>query len=397
MNSSHSPLILHFVTWYPSATNHAEGVFIQRQIELLAANDQFRHIVVRKNKTVIHVWEHLKALLGFFKTERIGTATVISLPNESRLYRFFFWRFRQQIEQRMLHRLYKKFQPSIAHLHVVYGFAEEAIYLKKKKNLPFLVSEHMGPFPFDWITAKKELIIEPMKQSSKVVAVSRAQAKQIELFTGVVPVIIPNVIHEKDFFYTSTPKQPEKQQQFNIVFTGVYTKAKGGDYLVSVFPDFLKTYPGTVLHMVGYATEERMKELQTLLQQTGIQQHVRFHGNLSATQLNALYQQCDFYVCSSEWESFGLSVLEGLFTGLPALCTNCGGVSDFINDENGILIPNDQQHATLLNGMLKMAAAVHQYNRQQIAEQVRSQFSSARIQHQYFDIYKEILNNSSAA
>lgn len=397
MNSSNPPLILHFVTWYPSANNHAEGIFIQRQIELLAHSRQFSHIVVRKNKTSVGIWEHIKALFGFFTTESAGRSMVISIPNESKLYHSFFWRFRQQIERRIINRLYKKFQPSVAHLHVVYGFAEEAIYLKKEKGLPFIVSEHMGPFPFEWIAAKEELVAQPIKQASKVIAVSKAQAKQIESFTGVVPVIVPNVINEKEFYFASKQIQPGNSKQLQIAFTGIYTKAKGADYLLNVFPEFLKTYPGTLLHMVGYATEERMKELQTLLQQAGIQQHVKFHGNLSAAQLNALYQQCDFYVCSSEWESFGLSVLEGLFTGLPALCTNCGGVSDFINDENGILIPNDQQHATLLNGMLKMAAAVHQYNRQQIAEQVRSQFSSARIQHQYFDIYKEILNNSSAA
>jgi glycosyltransferase involved in cell wall biosynthesis len=386
-----TPLILHFVTWYPTTGNHAEGIFIQRQIELLASNNEYHHIVVRKSTTVTSRWDHLKALFGFFALEKVGTLQVITIPGDSQLYRFFFWRFRKRLEQWLLNRLYIKYQPSLAHLHVVYGFGEEALYLKKEKNLPFLVSEHMGPFPFVWLMPKDLLIIQPMQQAARVVAVSEAQAKQIESFTGVIPLIIPNVINEKEFCYAAAPLQQENRSLLQIIFTGVYTKAKGGDYLLRVFPHFLKAHPGALLHMAGNATEERMKELTAFTRQAGIDKKVKFHGNLSAAQLNALYQQCDFYVCSSEWESFGLSVLEGLFTGLPALCTSCGGPSDFINKENGLLIANDQQDDTLLKGLLQMTELYKHFNRKQIAEQVHIQFSKETIQKKYLGIYRELI------
>ena len=389
-------MIFHFVTWYPSKTNHAEGIFIQRQIELLAADQQFKHVVIRKSKGITGWWLHIKALLGFFETEKAGNVLVISIPDESSLYRFYFWRFRKKIEQFILRRLFNKYQPCMAHLHVVYGFAEEVLYLNERKALPFIVSEHMGPFPFQWITATQELIIQPMRASSKVAAVSSAQARQIESFTGVTPVVIPNVINEREFYYAAAPLHTPTDKQLNIVFTGVYTKAKGGDYLLHVLPQFLKTYPHTLLHMVGFATEQRMEELNVIIRQHQIAKNIKFHGNLSPAQLNTLYQQCDFYVCSSEWESFGLSVLEGLFTGLPALCTDCGGVKDFIDADNGILIPNDQHPETLLKGMLQMAEVYHRFNRRQIAEQVARKFAGSSIQKQYFSIYRDIINSTAA-
>jgi glycosyltransferase involved in cell wall biosynthesis len=392
MSANRPPLILHFVTWYPSPTNHAEGIFIQRQIELLAEDREYHHIIVQKNNTAVSAWAHIRALLGFYQTVQIGTLKVITIPNESRLYNIYFWRFRQQIEKWILHCLYIKYKPFLAHLHVVYGFAKEALYLKKKENLPFIVSEHMGPFPFEWISNKRELIIEPMQQASRVIAVSTAQAKQIETFTGILPVIIPNVVNEQEFYFSPQAIEFINNKTLQLVFTGIYTKAKGGDYLLRVFPEFLKVYPKTQLHIVGYATTERLNEIQPLLKQTNIINHVIFHGSLSPEQLNTLYQQCDFYVCSSEWESFGLSVLEGLFTGLPALCTDCGGVSDFINEENGIIIPNDQMELTLLNGMLTLAAGLNTYNRHHIAERVRLHFSRTFVKNQYLSIYQGILN-----
>jgi glycosyltransferase involved in cell wall biosynthesis len=336
-------------------------------------------------------------LFGLFSSAKIGTLPVITIPNQSQLYRFFFWRFKKKMEQRVLDLLFKKNQPSAVHLHVVYGFAEEAMYLQTKYQLPFLISEHMGPFPFEWITEKEALIIRPIQQAAQVAAVSKAQAAQITNFTGVVPTIIPNVVNEHEFYFSPVSRHRAAKVPLQLVFTGVYTKAKGGDYLLRVFPKFLKSYPDAVLHLVGGATSERMEELKNIVRESGVEKNVQFHGNLSAVQLNKLYQQCDLYVCSSEWESFGLSVLEALFTGLPALCTQCGGVSDFIHDENGMLIRNDQQSATLLNGLLQIVACLQQYNREQIAKQVRTRFSGSRIQEGYLQLYRQMIHPSSAA
>jgi L-malate glycosyltransferase len=126
------------------------------------------------------------------------------------------------------------------------------------------------------------------------------------------------------------------------------------------------------------------------LNQTGLQKNVEFHGHLSPSELSSLYQKCDFYVCSSEWESFGLSALEALFTGLPVLSTNCGGVSDFISPGNGILIENDQQPETLRNGLFQMVKLLPDFKRKTIAAEIRSRFSNQHIKEEYNKIYKSI-------
>lgn len=392
-----APLVLHFVTWYPSENNHAEGIFIQRHVELLADNKTFRHVVVRKNPVPTGILEHLKSFFGFFSTKKVGTIDVVYLPEESRLYRFFFWRFRKQFEQFLIDCLYKKFQPAIAHLHVVYGFGKEAVYLKKSKQVPFIVSEHMGPFPFDWLGDKEYTVLQPMQIADEVVAVSSAQARQINAFTGIEPLIIPNLVNETEFYFDESFRTQKTSKSIQLVFTGIYAKAKGVDYLLSALPAFVQQYPNTVLHLVGGATEDRMKELKTVARKNDIEQNLVFHGNLQPAAINKLYNQCDFYVCASEWESFGLSVLEGLFAGLPALCTSCGGVRDFVNQENGILISNDQQTQTLLDGLLQMAATYQQYNRKKIAMDVKLKFSAATIREQYLNIYNRVQRGTPAS
>jgi len=389
------PLIIHFVTWYPTRLNHSEGIFIQRTIELLAEDKRFRHLVVRKDNERVVIWKHLLSILGFFRPKKLGKMNIISLPTESKLYQLFLWRFKDRMEKIVLNQLYKKYRPALIHQHVVYGFALETVYLNQEKKVPFIISEHMGPFPFKWITSIDELIIQPIRRAAKVIGVSKAQAHQIESFTGVSPVIIPNVVNETEFYCTSDQTELPDKTDLKLVFTGIYTQAKGGDLLLKVFPEFLKSHPTAMLYMVGHASLERMNELTELAKQLGIDQRVNFTGNLSSAQLNRLYQTCQFYICPSEWESFGLSVLEALFTGLPALCTNCGGVSDFINKDNGLLISNDMQPSTLLNGMLQMASTYHLYNRLKISTEVRSRFSRESIKNKYLCLYQEAISNSS--
>lgn len=50
------------------------------------------------------------------------------------------------------------------------------------------------------------------------------------------------------------------------------------------------------------------------------------------------YRRCDIFVFTSFIEGFGLPPLEAMACGLAVVTTDCGGVRDFANDENAIII-----------------------------------------------------------
>ncbi|MEQ1797227.1 MAG: glycosyltransferase [Lacibacter sp.] len=390
MPKKSQPAILHLVTWYPTKENHVEGIFIQRHIELLASNKDYRHVVVRKNVQSVSVLQHLKAIAGISKQEIIGDMPVLLLPDKSGLYKKYFWRHQNAIEQFILNRLVKKIQPALLHLHVVYGFGKEAVQLKKLFGIPFIVTEHISPFPFEWLTDKQATVIEPTREAAAVAAVGKVQASQIEDYTGVKPFVIHNVVRSDYFFYHErSKKEPSKGP--DIVLTGIYDPRKGVDYLLQSFPALLKKHPGSRLHLAGTASLERMAVIEKEVEAGGIQHAVKFHGQLTPADLCKLYHQCDFYVCSSEMESFGVSILEALFTGLPVLSTKCGGVLEFMLPENGILIENDRTVETLLNGLLDMTERLNSFNRQAISADAVDRFSTNRIRENYLSLYQQVL------
>ncbi len=384
------PVIFHFVTWFPSSVTDIDGIFTRRHIELLVSDPSYNHIVIQKSKGNTSVANHIKSLAGMYKKVQIGKLQIIQLPDASTLYKFFFWRYKAQLEKFLLRKLVQTHQPSLLHLHVVYGFGKEAVFIKKEYQIPFIISEHMAPFPFEWIQDKHGFIQEPMEEANTIIAVGTAQAAQIETFTGKKPIVIPNVVDADEFFVDGKTNQ-QKAGNPSIILVGIYDKRKGADYLLEVLPAFLQHYPGCILHLVGHADEERMRILNEQIKTASLQQSVRFHGILSPKQLCKLYSQCDFYVCSSEWESFGVSVLEALFAGLPVLSTDCGGVREFMTNENGVLIENDRRNDSLLQGLLTIMEQLSSFKRTGISEEVKRRFSKPVILEKYNTVYKNLI------
>lgn len=55
--------------------------------------------------------------------------------------------------------------------------------------------------------------------------------------------------------------------------------------------------------------------------------------------LVAFYQRCDVFVFSSLVEGFGLPPIEAMACGVPVVVADCGGVREFVNEQNAIIVP----------------------------------------------------------
>ena len=51
----------------------------------------------------------------------------------------------------------------------------------------------------------------------------------------------------------------------------------------------------------------------------------------------------DFFINLSTYEGIPVSIMEAQSFGVPVIATNVGGVSEIVNDENGILLPENPE------------------------------------------------------
>jgi glycosyltransferase involved in cell wall biosynthesis len=79
--------------------------------------------------------------------------------------------------------------------------------------------------------------------------------------------------------------------------------------------------------------------LQREVQSYGLQEHFRFLGTLSRTEVKEKYLQADLLLFPSLHDSSGNVVIEALGYGLPVICLDLGGPAEIVTEECGIVVP----------------------------------------------------------
>ena len=120
---------------------------------------------------------------------------------------------------------------------------------------------------------------------------------------------------------------------FLLIHVSNFRAVKRVRDIIGIFARVREKVPATLV-MVGDGpdrsdAEEKAREL-------GVERDVRFLGRIE--HVAPLLASADLFLLPSETESFGLSALEGLASGVPVIATNVGGLPEVVrNGETGIL------------------------------------------------------------
>jgi len=131
-----------------------------------------------------------------------------------------------------------------------------------------------------------------------------------------------------------------------------------------------------------------------LARELQISEHVAFCQAPSRHELAALYRDAAIFALSSDEEGFGVVLAEAMASGVPVVCTRCGGPETIVSDgESGYLTPvgDPEALATAMRGLL-----THPELRKRMAEAARraaeARFSLAASSAAYLDVYDRLLS-----
>lgn len=185
---------------------------------------------------------------------------------------------------------------------------------------------------FHGLLLKKE-IVRTIKRFDKLIVMTESEKKDWCMDDKVV--FIPNML----VAYPSDVHCCDKLRK-NVISVGRYAYQKGYDMLLYAWKTVQDKYPDWSLHIYGsrdgdmgdYDQLEKIKEKNQL---NGVFLHP------ATNDVYSKYNESDFYVMSSRFESFGLVLIEAMSCGLPVISFDCKyGPHNIIHDGiNGTLVP----------------------------------------------------------
>jgi N-acetyl-alpha-D-glucosaminyl L-malate synthase BshA len=161
--------------------------------------------------------------------------------------------------------------------------------------------------------------------------------------------------------------------------------------VVDIFATVRAEIPSKLL-MIGDGPERTIAEW--LVREKGLTKDVYFLGKQN--QVQELLNCADVLLLPSEIESFGLAALEGMACGVPAVCSEVGGLPEVIrNGVEGFLVPGHDVK-TMAARTLEIVTNPHRREQMGIAarERASTTFCSQKIIPLYEDLYRRTLANT---
>ncbi len=148
---------------------------------------------------------------------------------------------------------------------------------------------------------------------------------------------IPNSIPENIFDKTSDRKFSDLKGKLVIGYIGRVQKYKGMRQVVRVLPSLVKVDPSIVFLVMGGEVDGEYEKLRSLAKKLKVEKHLIIAGRVSDSEKLAGLDATDIFVLPSEWEAFGIVLIEAMARGCALVSTRTEGGSFVVGAEEGFL------------------------------------------------------------
>lgn len=270
----------------------------------------------------------------------------------------------------------------VIHAHVSHPAGVIAMRLSAEFDVPYIITEHMGPFPFSSLQDGRGEPIPPLKEAlkkaSRVISVSGDLAQKIKPYARSKPLVIPNLIEEEHF--TGRIRKPGN----TITFVGRMVKEKGISELLQVWPRISEKYPDWQLKLIGDGPLTRQLEHPS----------IQWAGELTKPEISEHLGTSAFLILPSHFDNNPLVIIEAMASGLPVLATAVGGIPEMVTSRTGLLTsPNDEEALRLATE--KMMNNYHSFDEKHIRKTFLEKYSSKMICQQIMAVYENVHSHNT--
>lgn len=246
----------------------------------------------------------------------------------------------------------------LIHIHNIDFFSDFLLLTKPYHTKPVVLSTHGGYFHTKRLALLKKIYFYTMtsmllRLADQVIVDS---SHDHDIFAPLVPMLR---LIENGVDYSYLRDVHKNMVPGLMVYIGRLAHNKRIDNLIRSFAIVLESVPDASLVLVGKDFDNLEKPIGMLAHNLGVAQAVKITGEVSDDELTNWLIRAHIFVSASEYEAFGISVLEAMSTGTIPIVNSISSFQDFIQDgQSGFLIdfadPNEA--AQIIVRVLRMSS-----------------------------------------
>ena len=382
--------VLWLASWYPNEIDAFTGDFIERHAIAVSRYVKPTVLVILKDESLrankTKVKKTAESNLTVYRVYYGKTNMPVSIESIWSAKRYF------KLQKQLYYQIEKETgRPDIVHVHVAMKAGIFALYLKKKYQIPYLVTEHWtGYYPqsvpsiYDNNFFYRRINKKVLQKASLFLPVTKDLGETIhENFNPVAYTVIPNVVNTSLFFY-----QQFESPKFRFIHPSLMSYQKNPEgILQACFLVKNKGYDFELL-MIGNEDQELINKAAEI---NLLNKVVFFKPAVPYSTIAREMQQSSALLLFSRFENLPCVILEALCCGLPVITSQVGGVSEVVNDTNGILVENENVEQ-LAVAMCTLIDTYALYNRENIANTASDKFNFDTVAKQYLNQYKKVID-----
>lgn len=139
---------------------------------------------------------------------------------------------------------------------------------------------------------------------------------------------------------TETEQRMRAQKTgLKLLYIGRIEPRRDPGFLLQILHEVLKQGRQVKLYIIGDGSADAVQQTEQKIAQMGLTEHVCWQRKAPQSRLRGVYEQADFFLLPTEYEIFGMVLLEAMYFETVVLTTPNGGADMLIqNGKNGMVL-----------------------------------------------------------
>lgn len=384
--------ILIIPSWYPENPEDPDGSFFREQSLALHERGHNVGVIAPRLISVTQPGKFKFALRGITEANDQGMPTyrLSTINFTPRMPKFYFKTMERMTEKLFAHYVNKHGLPDIIHLHSIIRAGTGALKVAEKYNIPLIYLEHHtgfaeGTFEKYILSIARDVAIS----SAANFAVGSSTAKILDDILDLPENnfgVMPNSVSD---IFLNHPLEKKSTSHFTFSHVSFLCKRKRVDIILQAFATHFRGKQNLSLVIGGDGPDRH--RLEELSKELGVAEQVQFTGMLNRMQVRDLMAKADAFLLASDFETFGVVLVEAMAIGLPLIATRSNGPEDIITPGTGYLVEQGDVIG-FGNAMQNLVENRDNWKPEHLRQSCASRFSSDVLVSKWEEIYRDALS-----